>query len=125
MLAEDIAQYLASKGLGVLGTNIGVSFPPSPDDFMTIRVYGGEPPEYAKGTGALARRPRVQVAARSRDTRAALLRAEAAFGHLSGFSGMLNGTAYSSIRALGEPMLIGADENGRERAVVNFECLVQ
>lgn len=120
MLAEDIAQFLASKGLGVLGTNIGIEYPPLPDDFLTVREYGGSPPGYSK-SGPNVRRPRFQVSCRSKSTQAALMRAEDAYRHLSGFSGVLNGTAYSSIRALQDPFPIGRDENGRERVVCNFE----
>ncbi len=120
-VSEDIAVFLASKGLGVLGTNIGIESPSLPDDFLVVREYAGSPPGYSK-SGPNLRRPRFQVTCRSKSTRAALLRAESAYGHLSGFSGVLSGTAYASIRALQDPFPIGRDESGRERVVCNYEA---
>lgn len=119
-VSEDVATYLASKGLGVLGTNIGIEMPPLPDDFLTVREYPGSEPGYSK-SGPNVRRPRFQISCRSKSTRAALLRAESAYGHLTGFSGVLSGTSYSKIRALQEPFPIGRDEGGRERVVCNYE----
>lgn len=122
-VSEDAAVFLAGKGLGTLGTNIGPSMPPAPDDFMSVREYPGAAPIHAKTGPPAFRRPRFQVMARSKDVRAATMRAEDAFRHLSGFSGLMNGTAYASIRALGDPAPIGRDDAGRERVVVNFEAL--
>lgn len=121
-IEEDVATLLASKGLGVLGTNIGTEYPPSPDDFLTVRAYGGEAPETSKGTGPLLRRPRVQISCRSKSARAAGERAELAYGHLAGFHGEISGTGYT-IRALGEPFSLGRDESERERVVCNYEIL--
>lgn len=124
-LSEDIAGLLVAKGLGVLGTNIGPEYPALPDDYLTVRPYPGEPPEHAK-SGGVVRRPRFQVSCRSESSRAASLRAEDAYKHLSGFQGVLGspGTSYI-IRALGEPVPIGRDANDRERVVCNFESIKQ
>lgn len=122
-ISEDIAKFLASKGLGTLGTNIGPRMPPLPDSFMSVRPYPGRSPMYAKTGPPAFRYPRFQVACRSKDPRAAILRLGAATGHLSGFSGLMNGTAYASIREVGEPGLLGEDDSGRETAVHNFEAI--
>lgn len=124
MTAEDLATYLAAKGLGVLGTNIGIEYPATPDDFLTVRLYPGQPPEYSKSGGSVVRRPRFQVSCRSKSARAAMLRCEDVYKHLSGFQGILSGSAYI-IRALDEPAPIGRDEDHRERVITNFECIKQ
>ena len=121
-VSEDMARHLASKGLGTLGTNIGPEMPALPDDFLAVREYAGRPPEHSKSGGPHVRRPRFQVTARSKSARAAMLRAEDAFGHLSGLRGIVNGTAYSKVVALGDPFPIGRDDGGRERVVCNFEA---
>ena len=122
-LSEDIAKYLVSKGLGALGTNIGPEMPPLPDDFLSVREYAGGPPLHVKGIQApVIRTPRFQVVCRSKNTRAAMMRAEDAFRHLSGLSSVLSGTAYR-VRALQDPFPIGRDEGGRERVVANYEVM--
>lgn len=110
--------FLVSKGLGTLGTNIGTEYPPTPDDFLTVRQYGGEPPERTKD-GASIRYPRFQVSARSKSARAAAMRAESAYQFLHGFSGLMNNTGYR-VRALDEPAPLGRDEDGRERVICNY-----
>lgn len=123
-ISEDAAVFLAGKGLGTLGTNIAPEFRDAPDDLLVVREYPGGPPTHAKTGPPAFRRPRFQVTCRSKDVRAATMRAEDAFRHLSGFSGVINGTAYASIRALGDPAPIGRDDAGRERVVVNFEVIM-
>ena len=121
-LSEDIASHLAGKGLGVLGTNIVPEYRDAPDDLLIVREYAGGSPTHTKDGPPAFRYPRAQVSCRSQDPRAAMLRAEDAFGHLSGFSGVINGTAYH-FRALQDPFPIGRDEGGRERVVFNVEAV--
>lgn len=122
MVSEDMAKHLAGKGLGTLGTNIGPEMPNLPDDFLAVREYAGRPPEHSKGAGPHVRRPRFQVTARSKNQKAAMLRAEAAYSALSGLSGVVNGTAYAKVVALQDPFPVGRDDAGRERVVCNYEA---
>lgn len=125
-LTEDIAKHLASKGLGTVGTNLFEGeLPPLPDDAMSVREYGGSPPVHTKSGPPILRSPRFSVTCRSKSARAARMRAEDAFRHLSGFAGVMGnpGMAYVSIRALREPAPIGRDEGSRERVVCDYEAL--
>ncbi len=125
MLAEDIAKYLASKGVGVIGTNLFSELPSLPDDAAAVREYPGGRPVHVKGQAApVMRNPRGQMVTRSKDARAARMRAEDCFRHLSGFSGEIGSPPYRIyIRALQDPFPIGRDESGRERVVFNFEAM--
>ena len=121
-LNEDITAFLASKGLGTKAVNLFEGeFPPTPDDAMYVREYGGGPPLHTKDGPPAFRYPRFSVVTRSKSARAARMRLEDAVRHLSGFSGVLSGTGYR-IRALREPAPMGRDGEGRERVSADFEA---
>ena len=107
-------------------THIPAGSPPAvPDDLIVLYEYPGSPPIHVKGVRTpVQRSPRFQVVYRSKSATTARAKAEEGFGLLSGYSGVVGGTAYASIRALGEPFPLDRDADGRARYATNFETVV-
>lgn len=125
-VAQDITVFLASKGFGVVGTNLFETELPAglPDDAASVREYPGGPPLHAKIGGPAFRYPRFSLTCRSKSARAAQSRCEDGVRHLAGLSGIINGTSYSSIRAVREPAPVGRDASGRERVQCDFAIVM-
>ena len=123
MLYEAIGGLLDRSGLGTLKVDILVALPDQHNKCIAVREYAGSPPLHVKGAQEPAlHRPRVQVVARAEDYDTARTRAHDAYGALSGFAGVLDGSYYS-IRALQSPFPLGTDDSGRWMFAVNFEVL--
>jgi len=115
---------IAETSLGyVFGTNIFIGEEPiSPDNCVTIFDTPGFPQMLTATRGENYYYPSVQIRVRNGryDTGwdkandiVQLLHARA--------QGTVNGTLYSLIRAMGEPVLLDIDENERYRFVMNFD----
>lgn len=128
---DDLADYLASGGLGTVGTDIfeGGWFdggtPATPDAQVALFHYPGLPPAQVLGGSANASPlifPRVQVAARAKTYAAALAKAQACYDRLAVVTQLLiNGTRYLRVEALSEPAFIGQDQNSRTLFGANFQ----
>ena len=101
-----------------------------PDELIVLFSYQGGPPEHVKGVSApVQRSPRFQAVCRSKITPGvnaygnAYAKAEQIYGLLAGYSGVVNGTEYASIRALGEPFPLPLD-GSYARVACNFEATV-
>ena len=102
----------------------GTTTVPVPDDLIVLFAYPGGPPEHVKGVSApVQRSPRFQAVCRSKSWQSAQAKAEQAYGLLAGYSGVVNGTGYASIRALGEPFPLPLDGD-KARVAINFEAVI-
>lgn len=126
-LLDDLANYLASQGLGTAGVDLFAgTFPDRPDALAAVFEYTG-PAALRAMSSQLATPmltfPRVQV--RTRATTYAGARAKAVdIQQKLDWLGptTLSGTRYELIRALqSEPFPLRSDENGRQEFAVNFE----
>ena len=128
MILADVRAVLQAGNIGwrIYETQIPPGSPPAvPDDLIVLYEYPGSPPVHVKGARTpVQRSPRFQVVCRSKSATTARAKAEEVFGLLSGYSGAVGGTAYASIRALGEPFPLDRDADGRARYATNFEAVV-
>lgn len=128
----DITKYL-NEGTGDLdwlvrysdgGGNASLfmlDMPPSPDNAAAIYRYEGGPPKETFGNVVHTRNPRIQIVVRHKFSEEALKRADQIMLYLAPVKDqIINGTRYARIKPVGEPSEIGPDEQGRQRAVVNF-----
>lgn len=116
--AKDIADYLETVGLGIVGTSIfAYGEPASPDDTITIYDTGGYDPIIP----ALLYSPTVQVRTRS-------MNYDTAWGKLLEVQNELllpttreiGGSRYIGIWMTGDANSLGRDDNNRWRIVANF-----
>jgi hypothetical protein len=122
MLAKEIAFYLQDQGMSLPGYEL----PDMPNDAMAVQEYAGARPWHVKGVQAAEiENPRFQILVRSgaRNYVGGRQLIEDAYTFLDGFSGVLSGVEYVSIRAIQSPFPLGRDENGRWRFACNFEVL--
>lgn len=122
MLLDDIATYLASKGIS--GVQKGF-LPDQPDDVVAIFEYAGSPMELTMGTGdPVLERPGLQVRVRNKSYSSGRTKIGDVVDKLHGLAGQaLSGTKYLLIRASQSPAALGLDQNNRSEFVVNFEVL--
>ena len=128
---DDIADYLASNGIGSVGTDIfeGGWFdggtPNTPDVCVALFHYPGLAPSQVLGGSANPSPlifPRVQVAARASKYSVAYAKAQACYALLAPVTQItINGTRYLRIEALNEPAFIGQDTNSRSLFGTNFQ----
>lgn len=134
MILSDVRAILTSGGIGwrVFENQApaGTSTVPAPNEMIVLYEYPGAPPLHVKGMASPAQRtPRLQVVCFSKilpgsnSFGIARAKAEEVFGLLAGYSGVVNGTRYASIRALGEPSPLPNDGD-RVRVSTNFEAVV-
>lgn len=121
MLPQEVRDYLTDQGHPDARPELGEG----PDDMIAIIEYPGSEPWRTKGSGDPTEAPRFQVFVRCPGSQYAAGRQEIEdiYRELDGFSGVLNGTAYSLIRALQSPYQLPRDENGRWRFACNFEAI--
>ena len=129
---DDVGDYLASHGVGTVGTNIfkggfvDGGTPAPPDDQLAVYEYAGSPPDQVLGPSnpSPTIHPRIQISTRSRSYQTARAMIQAAYDALAPVVDQtINGTRYQRIEALSEPAAIGRDENGRHILVSNFEVM--
>ena len=136
-LLTEIANYLASTGIGTVGSTIFISMLPTEaaDQCVVLTEYGGMGTEktVAMGVGgAKVEYPRFQLMVRSNVLTttgyysAAKTLAQNAFNKLDGFVGTMSGGTYFWIAGLQNPFSIGLDEgNERMMIVSNFQAARQ
>lgn len=121
-----VAAYLASAGLGTLGTSIFVNVKPAtPDNLISVFGYAGSPPERTHDTSGNSR-PGIQVYVRDTSASTCRTRIESVFNLLDGISDTsLSGIFFLSIQANQSPIPMGDDENGRKEFIINFSTIVR
>ncbi len=121
-----VAAYLASAGLGALGTSIFVNVKPAtPDNLISVFGYAGSPPERTHDTSGNAR-PGIQVWVRDTSAGTGRTRIESIFNLLDGIANTsLSGTFFQEIAANQSPIPMGADANGRYEYSLNFSTIVR
>lgn len=126
MLLDDIATYLASKGIGTVGVDLRKGFmPDSPDNLVVLFEYAGEPTEMTMGDGdSTLERPGLQVRVRNKSYPDGRAKIQSVADTLHGLAEtVLGGKRYLLIRANQSPESIGQDANGRNEWVINFSVL--
>lgn len=123
MLTEAAARLIAQAACTAIGTDLFIlEIPQSPDLMTALFQYGGDPPELHHD-GAGDDRPSLQVRTRAApgDITNGEARAKAAYIALHGFSNTsVSGTQWKLVRALGSPVFLGNDEQGRPEWSQNF-----
>jgi hypothetical protein len=139
-LLDELASYLASRGVGVVGADLfkgGLPDAPTlplPDPVVGLVEYASGPPLRVHGpTGAvatLAEQPRVQVLVRSASYATARLRAQAVVAALDWLGPMTltassgGGTRYAQVEVLQRPPVpLDVDATGRWRFAVNVTAV--
>lgn len=127
VMLEDVADYLASKGLGVKGTNMwGGRMPGNPSFAIALYQQTGFEPIRAMGTRriqelALQVLVRDAVSSVAHDHAFAIYAAlDVEFNLMTLVQRQLNGVQYYSILARHAPFGIGQDENQRFRWSCNY-----
>lgn len=125
LLLDDIASYLASFGVGTVGTDIYKGFmPDQPDNLVALFEYAGSPTELTMCDSPTLERPGLQVRVRNISYAAGRAKIEAIVDILHGLGNtVLGSTRYLLIRANQSPESLGLDANNRSEFVVNFSVL--
>lgn len=133
MLLDEIANYLASTGIGTVGVSIFKSMIPTeaPNQCVVISEYGGLPTtkvaNYAVGSAPLEW-PRFQVMVRSNPLTTtgyystARVLINSCYRALDGLATSLSSVRYVYVEALAPPFAIGLDDNERQMFVANFQA---
>jgi hypothetical protein len=127
MTAEAaIAAYLATAGLGTVGTSIFVNTKPAtPDNLISVFGYAGQEPERTHDISGNAK-PGIQVWVRNTSAGTSRTTIENVFNCLDGITNTtLSGVFFEGISANQSPEPMGKDENGRTEFVVNFSTIIR
>lgn len=127
-LVDDIADYLSSGDIGVIGSTLFKTFlPDAPDACVAVLATGGMAPAHAMGAGpggAQAERPNIQVLARDARPDAADFMARKAFFLLDKLgSRTINGVSYLGVFALQSPFPLPRDATARSIVACNYQIL--
>jgi len=130
IMVKDIADYLATKGIGTVTVDLFYgSEPSSPNDCITVYEYGGSPPDLQ----AELEFPGLQVRARNdsytsaREKLGAIQTALEQIGNeydptlAEGIT--INGTFYPSIKAVSGVLPLREDESERTILVQNYTVM--
>ena len=128
MLLDEIGSYLASGGVGTLGTDLFLGqLPDSPDAAVVVFETGGMGSVHTMSTGpgnAIAERPRVQVVARAATYSAARTKAHDVFLLLDGLRARtLGSTRYLWGQGVQSPFLLERDQANRTKIACNYELV--
>lgn len=126
MLLDDIAGYLQTQGVGIVGNDLFNGYmPDQPDNLVALFEYAGSPMELTMGTGdPTLERPGLQVRVRNNLYPSAKAKIEAIVDVLHGLTEtVISGKRYLLIRANQSPASMGLDANNRSEFVVNFSVL--
>jgi hypothetical protein len=126
-VAEEIADKLATLGLGTVGTDIFIGvIPERPDAVTAVFETGGEPPEFGFGTPGLKyETPSVQIICRGArgDYATPRARIQLAYLGLPQVQGTtLGSTYYHMIKPIQTPFELRRDDDARVLMVVNVKC---
>lgn len=126
MLAKKIADYLASQGIGTVGSDLFVEFlPDSPDNVVAIYSTGGFNFNYSSVLGY--DNPTIQVRVRNTDQLAAYNKIAAVYDKLQGLNTVtLDGSSIINVQALqSAPTTIGRDAKNRAEYTQNYTIMVR
>lgn len=126
-LGEEIADKLASLGLGVVGTSIFIGMlPDHPDELLAVMETGGSAPTFGFGVPGLKfETPNVQVIVRGArgDYSAPRFTIGLAYKGLSTVQGQYLGlTYYHMIKPIQSPFMLHRDQNERPVFIFNASC---
>jgi len=123
-MLDDIAAYLATKSIGVVGTTIFKgNRPATPDKLIALYQYAGEVP--ALLLGVKLEYPGLQIWSRATTEPLAITSLDSVVDVLHGLSEYSTAYArYLCIEARSSPMDMGEDVNGRNEYVVNFRVVM-
>lgn len=125
VVIDDIAQYLATNGVGTLGTDLFKSFVPStPDDCVTVLDTGGVKPDADIPTKSPTFQVYIRAASYSAG-RAKLDSVRALLHQVANQNLVANQTYFYYILALAEGGHLGRDANGRDLFSINFQALTR
>lgn len=118
---DDIAAYLATSGVGTVGTNIVKGFiPNAPDSIVALYEYSGFPPDKTANIES----PQVQVRVRGTDYNTARGKAIAVETALHGlWETTISGHRYLYIYANGSASFLRRDANNRTEFVQNYTVI--
>ena len=127
---DDLVVRLASRGVGVLGTNIFVSskamIPTGDGPYLSITTTGGAPPLRTQNSVAQPayQRPSAQLVARAASYPAARTMINAAYSAVAGVrSEVINGVYYREMNPMQEPFDLGLDSAGRATLAFNVAAI--
>jgi hypothetical protein len=122
MLADDIAAYLQTAGIGTVGTDIFVGhLPDAPSNCLAVIQNGGESPEMAGPITGQIERPRLIVRVRNSTYLNGSTKANAVLKALHTLGDQtLSGHRYLYIRAVGSVNQLGRDHEKRSLFSVDF-----
>ena len=120
-MLREIGAYLATKGIGTVGTDIFLGLmPDQPDNCIALFEYAGSPPDLHWN----GEYPGLQVRVRNKSYAAARTKIGEAMTALHGLHEQtLSGTRYLLIKARGSPEVLKRDNNNRVELFVNFEII--
>lgn len=117
--AVDLAAWLASRGVGAVGSTLFIGqLPPQPIDAVLLVETGGRQGDRARGVDF----PTIQVTCRSASYASARANAQAVFDLLNepATSLQMGTSRVTYCKALQPPTSLGVDEAGAWRIVCNF-----
>lgn len=124
---DEVAAFLASEGLGTVGTDLfSTEMPATPNACGCVYESGGSAPDMPLGSSTPRfENPTVQVVFRGApdDYTGPRVKAQSAFDAMIGISAdqVLSGTKYLQVLALQQPFPLGGkDGNKRWKIVCNF-----
>jgi len=126
-VAEEIADKLASLGMGTVGTDIFIGvYPENPDVLTAVFETGGSAPEFGFSTPGLKyEHPSVQIVCRGERGDYAGPRALINIAYLglpTVQAATLGSTYYHMIKPIQAPMVMHRDDNARVLFVFNVSC---
>lgn len=118
----DIKDYLVANTALVFATDLFVGKAVSaPDDIVTIFDTPGFPPQLTMQQGEIYNYPSIQIQIRNNGYSTGWTLSYSIFELLHGRGQTtINGTLYSLIQALGEPVFLHWDKNDRAVFIINF-----
>ena len=122
-MVDEIADFLAARGHGTLGTNLfRRSMPPTPDDLVCVIQWEGDAGEFVQDNFDIeVENPRLQVRSRSKNPASAEAALSGPYGELMRIRNeVIGGTRYISIMPLMAPSVVERDDNGRYIAQCDF-----
>lgn len=124
---DEIGAYLATKGVGIVGTDLFLgNMPAEPDVCGAVYEYGGERAELGFGDeGVKFENPTLQVVFRGapRDYQGPRAKAQTAFLELAKVQAtILSGTRYLLVKPKQSPFEMKRDEAERVYIACNFDA---
>lgn len=125
MISEEIADYLQSKGIGTVGTDLFVDhMPDAPDTCIAVFSTGGLEPDGKYGYDD----PTIEIMTRSLNVKTAFDKIASAYNQLQALTNvtLASGTRVINSYALqSNPANIGQDEKLRTRFTQNYHLHVR